>query len=148
MADIDADGDIELIAATEYHWWFGISSEGQKKWQHNTVLGPGVNHVATARQQSGQHLVAFGCRDGTVQVVDGDGKLQFVLPTADVVTGLGAVDVDGDGSEEILVSSAIGNSYAVKADGSHPMAGASPEQARTPARRVKRQRPVLPRGRA
>lgn len=118
VADIDADGNIELIAATEYHWWFGVGSDGQKKWQHNTVLGPGVNHVTTARQQSGQYLVAFGCRDGTVQVVDGHGQLQFVLRTADVVTGLAAADVDGDGHEEILVSSAIGNSYAVNADGS------------------------------
>ncbi|MEZ4837165.1 MAG: hypothetical protein R2873_35070 [Caldilineaceae bacterium] len=118
VADIDADGDTELIAATEYHWWFGVGSDGEKKWQHNTVLGPGVNHVTTARQQSGQHLVAFGCRDGTVQVVDGHGQLQFVLPTADVVTGLAAADVDGDGNQEILVSNAIGNSYAVNADGS------------------------------
>jgi len=117
VADIDNDGTPELIAATEYNWWFAVSNQGEKKWQHNTVLGMGVTHVATARQSNGTHLVAFGCRDGTVQVVDADGKLQFVLQSADTIKGLAAADLNGDGNEAFLVASAMQNSYAVAPTG-------------------------------
>lgn len=117
VADIDNDGQPELIAATEYNWWFAVSNQGEKRWQHNTVQGMGVTHVATARQADGTSLVAFGCRDGTVQVVNATGELQFVLRTADTVTGLAAADVDGDGTEELLVASAMQNTYAVNGRG-------------------------------
>lgn len=117
VADVDHDGAPELIAATEYYWWFGVSAQGEKKWQHNTIQGPGVNHVASAAQPDGTHLVAFGCRDGTVQVVDAQGALQFVLQTGDAITGLAAADLDGDGAQEFLVASAIQNTYALNGDG-------------------------------
>ncbi len=117
VADIDNDGQPELIAATEYNWWFAVSNRGEQRWQHNTIGGMGVTHVATARQSDGTHLVAFGCRDGTVQVVDAAGKLQFVLRTADTITGLAAADIDGDGAEEFLVASAMQNTYAVNGTG-------------------------------
>lgn len=117
VADIDNDGQPEVIAATEYNWWFAVSNQGEKRWQHNTIQGMGVTHVTTARQTDGTSLVAFGCRDGTVQIVDEMGKLKFVLRTADTVTGLSAADIDGDGAEELLVASAMQNTYAVNAAG-------------------------------
>jgi len=117
VADIDNDGQPELIAATEYNWWFAVSNQGEQRWQHNTIGGMGVTHVATARQPDGTHLVAFGCRDGTVQVVDAAGKLQFVLRSADTITGLAVADIDGDGAEEFLVASAMQNTYAVSSSG-------------------------------
>ncbi|MCB9152099.1 MAG: FG-GAP repeat protein [Caldilineaceae bacterium] len=117
VADIDNDGQPELLAATEYNWWFAVSNQGQKLWQHNTIGGMGVTHVATARQLDGSALVAFGCRDGTVQVVDAAGKLRFVLRTADTITGLAAADINGDGAEELLVASVMQNTYAVNGSG-------------------------------
>jgi len=117
VADIDNDGALELIAATEYHWWSAVSNTGEKRWQHNSIQGMGVSQVVTARQSDGTHLVAFGCRDGTLQVVDSTGKLQFVLRTADTITGLAAADVNGDGAEEFLVASAMQNTYAVDGTG-------------------------------
>src|SRR5690606_9703216 len=83
VADLDNDGKLELVAATEYYWWFGVENQGQKKWQHNTVQSPGVTHVAVARQADGSYFTAFGCRDGSIQVVDAAGALQYVFYTAD-----------------------------------------------------------------
>lgn len=117
VADIDNDGQLELIAATEYYWWFGVDNQGQRKWQHNTVQSPGVTHVAVARQADGCYYTAFGCRDGSIQVVDAVGKLQYVFYTADTVTGLAAADVNGDGVEEFLACSAIQNSYCLDSRG-------------------------------
>jgi hypothetical protein len=117
VADLDNDGKLELVAGTEYYWWFGVDNQGQRKWQHNTVQSPGVTHVAVARQADGSYHTAFGCRDGSIQVVDAAGKLQYVFHTADTVTGLAAADVNGDGIEELLACSAIQNSYCLDSKG-------------------------------
>jgi hypothetical protein len=117
VADLDNDGKLELVAATEYYWWFGVDNQGQRKWQHNTVQSPGVTHVAVARQADGSYHTAFGCRDGSIQVVNAAGKLQYVFYTADTVTGLAAADVNRDGIEELLACSAIQNSYCLDSKG-------------------------------
>jgi hypothetical protein len=94
-----------------------VDNQGQKLWQHNTVQSPGVTHVAVARQADGTYHTAFGCRDGSIQVVDAEGKLQYVFYTADTVTGLAAADVNGDGVEELLACSAIQNTYCLDSAG-------------------------------
>ncbi|MGQ9555569.1 MAG: FG-GAP-like repeat-containing protein [Anaerolineae bacterium] len=117
VADVDGDGQPELLAGTEYYWWHCVSAQGKRKWQHNTVYGPGVTAVATFAGDDAGKLIAFGCVDGSVQVVDHEGRLRFVLPTADQVTGLAVADLDGDSREELVVASASNNVYAIKDDG-------------------------------
>jgi len=120
VADVDGDGALELVAGTEYYWWSGVGADGKQKWQHNTVYGPGASAVATVADGSGQRLVAFGCVDGTVQVVrppqeqgpDRRAEVAFVLRTGDRITGLVG------GEAELLVASANNSVYAVATDGS------------------------------
>lgn len=119
VADVDGDGALELVAGTEYYWWSGVGNDGNQKWQHNTVYGPGVSAVATVSDGSGRRLVAFGCVDGTVQVVrpPAEGgpsrraEVAFVLRTGDRITGLVG------GESELLVTSANNGVYAVNPDG-------------------------------
>lgn len=117
VADLNNDGKLELIAATEYNWWFAVDRQGQKMWQHNTVLAMGATHVATMRQADGTRYTAFGCRDGSIQVVDAAGTLQYVFYTADTITGLAAADVNDDGIDELLATSAIQNTYCIDSAG-------------------------------
>ncbi len=119
VADVDGDGSLELVAGTEYYWWSGVGADGKQKWQHNTVYGPGAAAVATVPDGSGKRLVAFGCVDGTVQVVrppreqgpDKRAEVAFVLRTGDRITGLAG------GEANLLVASANNSVYAVGVDG-------------------------------
>ncbi|NPV09672.1 MAG: PQQ-binding-like beta-propeller repeat protein [Anaerolineae bacterium] len=124
VADADGDGALELVAGTEYYWWSCVSAEGRRKWQHSTVYGPGASAVTTVADGTGARLVAFGCVDGTVQVVrpplesgpDRRAEVAFVLRTGDRIAGLATRDGGGD-RQELVVASANNSVYAVTVDG-------------------------------
>jgi outer membrane protein assembly factor BamB len=116
-ADVDADGRDEVIAGTEYYSWHVINPDGTPRFRVRTSGGPCANAVAAGDLDGdGRPEVIFGGADTTVQVYGPDGDRLWVVNTGDEVTDLACVDVDGDGADEILVSSLSFNVYCLEGD--------------------------------
>ncbi|MGI5817597.1 MAG: FG-GAP-like repeat-containing protein [Armatimonadota bacterium] len=116
-ADLDGDGRDEVIAGTEYYWWHLINPDGSQRARVRTAGGPCANAVTAGDiDGDGRQEVIFGGADTTVQVVNADGERLWVVNTGDEVTDLACMDVDGDGSDEILVSSLSFNVYCLEGD--------------------------------
>jgi len=116
-ADVDADGRDEVVAGTEYYSWHVINPDGTRRFGVRTSGGPCANAVAAGDiDADGRQEVIFGGADTTVQVYGPDGDRLWVVNTGDEVTDLACMDVDGDGTDEILVSSLSFNVYCLEGD--------------------------------
>lgn len=76
---------------------------GQKAW--GVPLSSAITHTALLRGGAGP-LLAAGCKDGKVFVVDPEGKLIAVFDSGSRLQDLIAADLDGDGLDEIIGVSA------------------------------------------
>ena len=116
-ADLDGDGKLEVLCGTVYYWWHCAASDGTGRWRYS-VKGPHAT-VALSANFEGKHRRAaiFGAEDGTLHVLDCDGKLLWTRSVGDTVTGAMALDLNGDGREEIVAASLSFNLVALDATG-------------------------------
>lgn len=116
-ADLDGDGKRELLCGTSYYWWPCAGPDGTTRWQHS-VKGPHATVALTARFTAGNERAAlFGAEDGNVYALDARGKQQWTANVGDHVSGALALDLDGDGLDEVLAASKSFNLFALDATG-------------------------------
>ena len=100
--DLDGDGRAETLLASSDGSLYGIGSDGSLRFRHQT-LAP-LYQVAVARVTERPWILTGGV-DRNLYVLDADGKELRRVPGERVVRNLAAGDLDGDGSEEIVLVS-------------------------------------------
>jgi len=120
VADIDKDGKLEVVAASDNLWAFN-GEDGSMLWS-NTEDYNGYWFIAP--------IIRDIDKDGTLEVVIGswnwwilsfnalNGSLEWQYPvTDDVYSGSAVADIDHDGWDEILMGDDNGYLYALNHDG-------------------------------
>src|SRR5258708_21756494 len=79
IADIDGDGDVEIIASSRDGRVYCLSKTGKLRWRHEigtrAWIGTiAVSGLATAGKEASVHIIV-GTRDGKVYVLDKDGSM-------------------------------------------------------------------------
>lgn len=117
VSDLDGDGDHDVLAISgvEVRWWENEEGDG-RLWSAHRVLATGLTGVS--------HLVAFDADEdddadvaiasggvgGAVTLFVNDGAGAFTASSVGAVErprGLAALDVDGDGDQDLVVASEL-----------------------------------------
>ena len=142
-ADLDGDGDWDVVAAAEtfdaINWVENVSGDGStwtKRPIASGVSGPNAVHVADVDGDGDTDVVASLQGDTTVawsENVAGDGSVwshHVVDDDALDLTAVASADLDGDGDEDVLAAYGQLISWWENVDGAgtswaeHPLAGA------------------------
>ncbi len=112
VAPLTGAGDARVAAASRSYNLYGFAGDGSVVWRVD--LGSPLADVAAVNTADGERVVATA-DDGAVVVADGrDGA---VVGRTELLRGgiaLVAADLDGDGTQEIVVSSGDGNITALR----------------------------------
>ncbi|MFL5263071.1 MAG: hypothetical protein ACJ79L_11790 [Anaeromyxobacteraceae bacterium] len=124
FADVDGDGAMDLVVASQDFKLYAVSDAGKAlpgfpvEAGYRLYEGPAIGDL----DGDGKVAIAFTSADGLLHVVDGNGRPRTGFPVR-VGTRIfgGAVigDLDRDGRPDVAAVSADGNVVAVSADGAN-----------------------------
>ena len=121
FADVDGDGRPELLLGDERGRLHALKRSGAEAKGFPVQLGAPVTSAATSAALPGGRVVAVGCEDGKVHVIDLKTLRErpgFPLVTHFAVSGAPAfADLTDDGVLDLLVASQDYGLYAVNAQG-------------------------------
>lgn len=105
-ADIDGDGDIEILLASRDCHIYALTKRGMLKWMQQ----PSGEWIRTVRgiddgDITGKTRIVVGSRNNKVQALDENGELLWTYQTQHVVRKTRFYDINKDGQAEILVAS-------------------------------------------
>jgi len=111
-ADIDADGQVEIVACTARGHVVALSGNGKAKWSYETRhrFGDFANMALSQRPQAAHRPQGGGCdvlihsRDGWLTCLDGHGHYQwdFRVALPGHISAPAIADVNGDGKPEYV----------------------------------------------
>jgi hypothetical protein len=117
IADLDGDGKKEVLAGTHYYTASVLSYDGKKLWSKR-FTAPICYDIATGNFDGNKTRgVIFGGGDGLIYYTDSKGNERMQYDTGDEVKHVAAVDLDGDGIDEIIGTSDNGYLYCFGANG-------------------------------
>jgi hypothetical protein len=117
IADLDGDGKKEILAGTHYYTAWALSHDGKLLWGKR-FTAPICYDIATGNFDGDKTRgVIFGGGDGLIYYTDSKGNERMQYDTGDEVKHVAAVDLDGDGIDEIIATSDNGYLYCFGADG-------------------------------
>ena len=121
FADVDGDGRPELLVGDDRGRLHALKRSGVEARGFPLQLGAPVSSPATSAVLPGGRVVAVGCEDGKVHVIDLKTLRErpgFPLVTHYAVSGAPVfADLDDQGALDLLVASQDFNLYAVNAQG-------------------------------
>jgi hypothetical protein len=128
IADLDGDGTREIVAGTEYTWASILEHDGKLRSKVR-FQSPICHSIDTGlfRKEKGVGIL-FGAGDGHLYQADSHGEVVFRFDTGDEVTEVRGIDLDGNGTDEMVAASGNGYLYAFTGEGKplwrRPVAGA------------------------
>ncbi|WXG44345.1 MAG: FG-GAP-like repeat-containing protein [Promethearchaeati archaeon SRVP18_Atabeyarchaeia-1] len=116
LADIDGDGKMEVIIASDKVWC--LNSTGGLKWAYNLGEPAGDSCKVADVDGDGKMEIVFGAYDNKVYCLNATGKLEWTYTTGGAVRTSSAIaDVDGDGKTEIVIGSTDNKTYCLGGTG-------------------------------
>ena len=126
FADVDGDGKPELLVGDEEGRLHALKKNGTEARGFPVSLGAPVTSPVASGQWPGGRVLAVGCEDGKVHVLDAKTLRErpgFPLVTRYAVSGAPVfADLDDDGVLDLIVASQDFDVYAVSAAG-EPLPG-------------------------
>jgi hypothetical protein len=117
MADLDGDGQVELLAGSYDGHVYALNGNGQERWSFDAgrpVLGIWVGDLdADGRPE----IVPNPHRGGELHALENDGYLAWQQHTRGEVGQVQGGDVDGDGQAELVLLSASWDLFVYRGDG-------------------------------
>lgn len=126
VADLDNDGEPEVLATAMNGKLYCVARNGREKWSlplrgKIRLSAPEVTDVDGSGNYNifvGTGLV--GAKSGMVSRVDKDGRLIWEVPVTTSVSGkIVTADLDGDGTKEILTKDDSGKVYVMQLSGTN-----------------------------
>lgn len=117
VADIDNDGQAEIIAGSQDGNVYVLTGTGEEKWHYFT--GEEVWSLALADLDDNGHreiIVGFANRE-TLVILSATGKMRGILKGYGAAWRLETADLNGDQKSEILLGSRNRRLYALSKDG-------------------------------
>jgi len=114
VCDLDGDGVGEVLAASKSFSVYAFNGKGKRLWRVD--LRDAVSDMAVLKAKGGKPLIAAGTEAGRLVVIDGSGTITAERAMSGAVLKLVGADLDGDGQDEIVVSSDDGSLCAVKSE--------------------------------
>lgn len=112
-ADTDGDGKAEAFAACADGKLYAIAPDGQPLWTYSPNTAAKYSVVVCRPGRGLAPLVACGGMDRTVHLLSPSGKRIASYAYDKAITHLAAGDLDGDGSDEIVITSTRSGLYEV-----------------------------------
>lgn len=117
LVDLDGDGRLETLCGTVYYWWPCADWRGEKRWSYSVHTPHATVALAANLEGKKTRAAIYGGEDGTIHVLNQQGKPQWVANVGDEVTGLLALDLNADGRDELIASTMSFNLFALDAAG-------------------------------
>ena len=115
-ADIDGDGDIEVLLGSRDNNVYVLTKRGLKwKFRTNGEWIRTLQGIDNAEATDKTRIIT-GSRDGKVQAFDENGKILWEFQTRHVVRKIRIHDIDQDGKFEVLVGSEDQCTYALSSE--------------------------------
>ncbi|MBE3560287.1 MAG: PQQ-binding-like beta-propeller repeat protein [Ktedonobacteraceae bacterium] len=117
-ADIDGDGDYEVLVGSRDGSVRALTRKGQVKWQHEESCGEWVGSVfaINAADALDRVRVITGARDGAVVALNDLGKVLWSYRAGQVIRRIRVLDINRDGRAEVLIASEDCSVHALACD--------------------------------
>ncbi|MFQ6002018.1 MAG: CapA family protein, partial [Anaerolineae bacterium] len=116
LADLEGDGQGEVIAGSDDNNIYALSSHGRLLWRYTT--GSRVTEVAAQDLDGdGSQEILAGSWDGYLYLLGGDGELRWRRALDGGATNIRVADLQSDGRGEIIVASEEGKVTAFTSGG-------------------------------
>ena len=103
IADIDGDGDLEILIVSHDAKLYSLSSTGNLEWSFTTGVAASTTPTVADIDDDGELEVLFSSWDSKFYCVNGNGFQEWSYTLHDMSESSPAiVDIDGDGDLEIL----------------------------------------------
>lgn len=110
-ADMDSDGKAEIFAACADGKLYAFAPDGRPLWAYAPNTGAKYAAVVCRPARDRGRLVACAGMDRTVHLLSPSGDLAASYACDRAITHLAAGDLDGDGSDEIVLTSTRSGVY-------------------------------------
>ena len=111
VCDLNSDSVGEVVAASKSFNVYALKGSGERLWRRD--LNDEVVDLAVLNGAGGKRQLAAGTTSGQVYVLDASGKIVAEHCASGDLVGLTAIDLNGDGTDEIVASCADGGIYAL-----------------------------------
>ena len=132
IADIDLDGDLEVVFGGDDQTLYALDYKGKQLWNYTASARIKSSPTITDLEDDNNTEILFGSDDGTLHVLNQKGELKWTFKTnGSIESSPLAFNFDGTQEKEVIITSMDGFIYALSSQGKQKWAYKTAESIRT-----------------